>query len=71
MGEGMKYLKEITSWPKAPDTPNHTYIFNEKDENVGYIKTGTTEEIYFSKPFKRFSKSRRKFIQLKRGNSNG
>ena len=63
----MKYLKEITPWPKAPDTPNHTYIFNEKDENVGYIKTGTTEEIYFSKPSKQFSKSRRKFVQLKRG----
>ena len=55
MEEGMKYLKEITPWPKAPETPNHTYIFNEKDENVGYIKTGTTEEIYFSKPSKQFS----------------
>ena len=67
MEEGMKYLKEITKWSEAPNTLNHTYIFNENDENVGYIKTGTTEEIYFSKPFKRFSKSRRKFVQLKRG----
>ena len=67
MEEGMKYLKEITPWPKAPETPNHTYIFNENDENVGYIMTGTTEEIYFSKPSKQFSKSRRKFVQLKRG----
>ena len=66
----MKYLKEITSWSESPETPNHTYIFNEKDENVGYIKTGTTEEKYFSKPFKQFSKSRRKFVQLKRCNSN-
>ena len=48
----MKYLKEITSWPKAPNTPNHTYIFNDNGENVGYIKTGTTQEIYFSKPSK-------------------
>ena len=60
----MKYLKEITAWTKAPDTPNHTYIFNEKDENVGYIKTGTTHEIYFSKPSKQFSKSRRKFERI-------
>ena len=62
----MKYLKEITSWPKAAGTLNHTYIFNEKNENVGYIKTGTTQEIYFSKPSRQFSKSRRKFIRLKR-----
>ena len=67
MEEGKKYLKEITKWSESPETPNHTYIFNENDENVGYIKTGTTEEIYFSKPFKQFSKSRRKFVQLKRG----
>ena len=67
MEEGMKYLKEITKWAESPETPNHTYIFNENDENVGYIKTGTTEEIYFSKPSKQFSKSRRKFVQLKRG----
>ena len=67
MEEGMKYLKEITQWSESPETPNHTYIFNENDENVGYIKTGTTEEIYFSKPSKQFSKSRRKFVQLKRG----
>ena len=67
MEEGMKYLKEITKWSESPMTPNHTYIFNENDENVGYIKTGTTEEIYFSKPSKQFSKSRRKFVQLKRG----
>ena len=62
----MKYVKEITSWPKAAGTLNHTYIFNEKNENVGYIKTGTTQEIYFSKPSRQFSKSRRKFIRLKR-----
>ena len=63
----MKYLKEITKWSESRNTPNHTYIFNEKNENVGYIKTGTTQEIYFSKPSKQFSKSRRKFVQLKRG----
>ena len=63
----MKYLKEITKWSESPNTPNHTYIFNEKNENVGYVKTGTNQEIYYSKPSKQFSKSSRKFIQLKRG----
>jgi uncharacterized secreted protein with C-terminal beta-propeller domain len=63
----MKYLKEITDWSESK-TPikNHTYILNEKNELVGYIKTGTKDEIIFKKPMKQFSKSRRKFIQLKR-----
>jgi hypothetical protein len=59
----MKYLKEITEWDT--DIPNHTYIVNEKTELVGYIKTGTKEEIIFKSPMKQFSKSRRKFIQIK------
>lgn len=59
----MKYLKEITEW----DIPNHTYMLNDKNELVGYIKTGTKEEIIFKSPMKQFSKTRRKFVQLKRG----
>lgn len=59
----MKYLKEITDW----DIPNHTYMLNDKNELVGYIKTGTKEEIIFKSPMKQFSKTRRKFVQLKRG----
>ena len=41
----MKYLTEVTVW----DTPvqNHTYIINDADWLVGYIKQGTTEEIIF------------------------
>ena len=61
---GLTYLKEITVW--EDNTPNHTYIFNEKNQNVGYIKTGTTESIFYKKPSTLFSKSRRKFITLKR-----
>lgn len=61
---GYTYLKEITKW--EDDTPNHTYIFNEKNQNIGYIKTGTTEELFYNKPSTQFSKSRRKFIKLKR-----
>jgi hypothetical protein len=32
---------------------------------VGYRKSGTKEYIQFNKPMKQFSKSRRKFIELK------
>ena len=60
----VKYLKEITKWDG--DIPNHTYMVNEKGHLVGYIKTGTKEEIIFKKPSKLFSKSYRKFIELRR-----
>jgi len=60
----VKHLKEITEWDN--DIPNHTYIVNDAGHLVGYIKTGTKEEIIFKSPMKQFSKSRRKFIQLKR-----
>ena len=60
----VKYLKEITKWDG--DIPNHTYIKRE-GHLVGYIKTGTKEEIIFKKPSKLFSKSYRKFIELPRG----
>jgi len=59
----VKYLKEITKW--EGNIPNHTYIVNEQGHLVGYIKTGTKEEIIFKTPSKLFSKSRRKFIELK------
>jgi len=59
------YLKEITDWGEHK-VKNHTYIFNEKGQNVGYIKTGTKEELFYKKPSKLFSKSRRKFIKLNR-----
>jgi len=63
----MKYLKEITVWDKTEcNVPNHTYIFNDKGQNIGYIKTGTTEEIIYPKPSSQFSKSRRKFVELNR-----
>ena len=60
----LTYLKEITKW--EDNTPNHTYIFDEKNRNVGYIKTGTKEEIFYKKPSTLFSKARRKFVQLDR-----
>lgn len=61
----MKYLKEITDWSESKTTvPNHTYIVDDAGHLVGFIKTGTKEEIIFKKPLKQFSKSRRKFITL-------
>ena len=58
----LKYLKEITEWNDS--TPNHTYIFDEKDQNVGYIKDGTCQKIMYKNPLKGFSKSRRKFVEI-------
>ena len=64
----MIYLKEITVWDKVDHftVPNHTYIVNDDGNLAGYIKTGTKEEIIFKKPIKNFSKSRRKFVTLKK-----
>ena len=62
----LTYLKEITLWDKTElRVPNHTYIINDAGHLVGYIQTGTKEEIIFSKPFKQFEKTRRKFVELK------
>jgi hypothetical protein len=62
LGAIMQYLKEVTVW----DTPvqNHTYIVDDKNWCVGYIKNGTTEEIIFSRPMKQWSKSYRKFEKV-------
>ena len=59
----MKYLKEVTVWDSP--VPNHTYMVNDKGWLAGYIKQDTTEEIVFSKPMKTWSKSNRKFIEVK------
>ena len=43
------YLKEITDWSESKcNVPNHTYIFNEKNQNIGYIKTGTKEAVSYT-----------------------
>ena len=63
----LTYLKEITDWTEAKcSIPNHTYIVNKKMELVGYIKTGTKDEIIFKSPMKQFTKSWRKFVTLKK-----
>ena len=65
----LTYLKEVTDWGTYDYVPNHTYIVNAYQQLVGYIKQGTTEEIMFSKPFKQWSKSKRKFIEIKVNNA--
>ena len=65
----MEYLQETTDWSVVgnvfPNIPNHIYILNQKKELVGYIKEGTTEEMWFKSPMKQFSKSRRTFRKVK------
>ena len=59
------YYKEITDWSDTGiNVKNHTYIFNDKKQCIGYIKTGTKEELMFKNPSKLFSKRGRKFIKL-------
>ena len=60
----MKFLKEVTKWTEALSTPNHIYIFNDKNQNVGYIKQGTSEMLMFSKPSKQFDKRRQQFVEV-------
>jgi hypothetical protein len=59
-----RYFKEITKWDKCDySVKNHTYIF-EDSKCVGYIKTGTKEEIIFSKFSRQFTRSYRKFVEI-------
>jgi len=60
---GLRAFKEITDWGDYK-VPNHTYILNEKGECVGYKKSGGGYT-QFNNPQKQFSKSRRKFVELK------
>ena len=62
----LKYLKEITEWKDAPNTPNHTYIFDEDNACIGFIPTGTKKEIIFTQPIRSFAKARRRFVELKK-----
>jgi len=61
-----EYLKEITEWKGIEySIGNHTYIVEKKTGHLaGFIRDGTTEEIWYTKPLKQFSKARRKFIKI-------
>lgn len=53
----MIVVQEVTDW----STPNHIYFLNrDKSKMFGYIKSGTSEKIYFGGP-RGFDPARRKF----------
>lgn len=58
----LKFREEITVWDKAPNTPNHIYVFDNK-VLVGYVKRGTTK-IVWMKPSRQWSARGRKFRYL-------
>ena len=66
----VQILKEITAdWKVDFKMPNHTYLISKErdkthDKMVGYIKEGTTEVIWLKNAMT-FSKSHRKFKELK------
>lgn len=53
-------LQEVTEW----EIPNHTYhVDQHAGKMIGYVKTGTTQLITFTKPLT-FSKRFRKFKKI-------
>jgi hypothetical protein len=59
----MQALQETTVWAGAL-APNHVYLLDGTNL-VAYIRNGTTEPYWFKSPIKGFSKSGRKFVELK------
>jgi len=56
-------LREVTEWKS--NTPNHTYLLDDKkDRLLGYIKSGESEVIMFGKPLP-FYRKYRKFKEIK------
>ena len=59
----MQALQEITDWD-SHSAPNHVYLLDGTNL-VAYIRAGTQEPYYFKSPIRGFSKSGRKFVELK------
>ena len=62
----MEVLQEITDWGEDK-VSNNTYFVKNNIKLHAYIKEGTDKIIKFAKPIS-FSKSRRKFKELKSEN---
>ena len=58
----MDALMEITAW--EDNTPNHTYVLNDKGWMIAYMKQGTDVLIEMKNPMKSFSKTGRKFKKV-------
>jgi hypothetical protein len=60
----LRYLQEVTDWGDK-NIPNHIYIMNGR-LNVGYIKASGGEPfMYKNGASKNFSRTHRKFKELK------
>ena len=64
MDQVVMYLTETTDWGDTKIN-NGVYAINKNGQLVAY-SNGTSPFKVFNKPMKQFSKSRRKFIKLKR-----
>ena len=61
----MIVAKEITQWPGAPFTPNHTYLLSDgKAKMHGYWKSGTNIFVRFEGKGVKFDPRNRKFQTL-------
>lgn len=59
------YKREVTEWNSSEyPVPNHTYIFNEDKQCVGYVPLGDNKARFFNEPSKLFSAYRRKFVKV-------
>jgi hypothetical protein len=59
----LRYLQEVTDWGTR-NLPNHIYIMNG-NTNVGYIRSKDGIKIMYKTSSKLFSRTRRKFKELK------
>lgn len=59
----MQAVQETTKWA-SEKTPNHVYLL-DGTKLLAYIRSGTTEPVWFSKPMKNFDRRYRTFRELK------
>ena len=59
----MQALQETTKWA-SPHAQNHVYLV-EGTNLLAYLRHGTTEPVWFSKPMKNFDRRYRTFRELK------
>ena len=60
----LTFLKETTDWGEY-ETPNNTYIVDDKGYLVAFIREGETRARRFATPIKKFDKRYRTFEKVK------